>query len=898
MSTLAPGTRLGPYEIHAKIGEGGMGEVYRATDSRLKREVAIKVLPATFTEDKERLARFEREAQLLAQLHHPNIASIFGLEESAGVRALVMELVSGPTLAERLEAGALSITESLSAALQIATALEEAHEKGIVHRDLKPQNIKASSEGKIKVLDFGLAKAMDSASGAASAADLARSPTLVNSPTLTAAHGTQLGIILGTAAYMAPEQAAGGTVDRRADIWSFGVVLYEMLTGRRLFEGETVSHVLAGVLKDAPDFSALPSGTPPRIVELVQRCLRKKPRERLQAIGDARLALEEALADPHLGEPIQPTGPAAGAPAPRLSRLPWIVAAAGIAAAALFAALWLGAGSTAAPQSPVHAALVAPEGNRFGDTFALSPDGRRIVFEAVDQKTGARALWLRELERGESTRLEAAEGGEMPFWSPDGNQLAFFAEAKLKRLDPRGGPAQTICDAPTPRGGAWGPDGRIVFSPSFRVGLSIVPASGGAPEPLTTLDEARQEKSHRFPRFLPGGKTILFLAQTAEGGTRNDASAIEALDLASGRRTRLVAANSSPLYSPAGQLLFWREGTLFAQAFDSAGLTLSGEPAAVAAPVAFTQNEHALASISDHGTLVYHRGARGTFSSLVLLDRKGLGMKVIRDRELFADFALSHDGKRLAYTFNAAGQGATDLWVQDLERDLASRLSFEEGGENFPVWSRDDRFLYYSSDRTNDGTIFRRASDGSGSPAEVGTTPSGVWPLAASGDGRWLAVGSVTSATSQDILRFDLATKEITPLVATPFVDEFPAISPDDRLLAYASEQSGRWEVYVAALEGASGRWQISSDGGLGPVWRADGRELFYLSRPDRLMAVAVTPGEVPSFSAPYELFREPMENFDAAPDGQHFVALRSADTATNRPLTLVTNWPQLLPQR
>ncbi len=505
------GTRFGSYEITAKLGEGGMGEVYRATDTRLKREVAIKVLPAAFTEDKERLARFEREAQLLAQLHHPNISSIFGLEEAGGVRALVMELVEGPTLAERLARGAPPLEESLSIALQIAEALEEAHEKGIVHRDLKPANVKLAPDGKVKVLDFGLAKALDP--GVASDS---RAPHLSQSPTLVPA-ATQMGMILGTAAYMAPEQAAGGTVDRRADIWSFGVVLYEMLTGRRLFEGETASHILAGVLKDTPDFSALPAGTPVRIEDLLLRCLRKKPRERLQAIGDARVMVEEVLAGPHRDE-RRPAGSAAASPAAaRPSRLAWATAASGLLAAALFAALWLGSGRSGPSSRVLHAALVAPEGMAFGDTFALSPDGRRVVFEAYDRKTGESALWHRALDRGEATRLSATEGGEMPFWSPDGTQIGFFAESRLKRLDLQGGTVQVICDAPTPRGGAWGPDGRIVFAGSFRAGLSIVPAGGGEPKQLTSLDSSRNEKSHRFPVLLPGGRTLLFLAQTAEG---------------------------------------------------------------------------------------------------------------------------------------------------------------------------------------------------------------------------------------------------------------------------------------------------------------------------------------------------------------------------------------------
>ena len=899
--TIAPGSRLGTYEITAKLGEGGMGEVYRATDSRLKREVAIKVLPAAFTADRERLARFEREAQLLAQLHHPNIASIFGLEESDGVRALVMELVEGPTLAERMESGPLSFAESLSVALQIAQALEEAHEKGIVHRDLKPQNVKAPVEGRVKVLDFGLAKAMDAGIGGASPADLARSPTMLNSPTLTAAAiggGTQVGVILGTAAYMAPEQAAGGTADRRADVWAFGVVLYEMLTGRRLFEGETVSHVLAGVLKDEPDFSALPAGIPKRIENLVRRCLRKKPRERLQAIGDARVVIEEVLADPQRdAAPIAPAFALSPVTSGR-PRLAWLLAVAGLAAAALFAALWIGSGKNGAEKRFYNAALVAPAGTAFTDYFALSPDGRRVVFEGYDAKSGERSLWVRELDRGAATKLPPTGGGDMPFWSPDGTQVGFFAEGKLKRIDLRGGPAQTICDAPTPRGGAWGPDGRIVFSPSFRIGLSIVAASGGVPEPLTTLDSSRSEKSHRFPLFLPGGKTILFLAQTAEGGSRDDESTIEALELASGKRTRVIVANSSPLFAAPGQVLFWREGALLAQRFDLSRLAVTGDPVAVASPVAFTQNEHVLASVSNEGTLLYRAGSRGSFSSLVWLDRSGLGVKVLRDRALFhTSFALSPDGERLAFAVNSAGQGSTDLWVLDLARDSASRSTFEDGNENWPVWSPDGRHIYYSQEGRNDGTIFRRATDGTGAAEEVGSTPQGIWPLAAAHDGRSLAIGTVGASSNFDILRFDLATKAIAPLVETSFIDEDPALSPDDRLLAYVCELSGRREIYVQTLGGERGRWQISSEGGVRPRWRADGRELYFLARPDRLMVVEVEPGLVPHFSPPRELFRQPIESFDAAPDGEHFVALRSADSDENQPLTLVTNWPRLVPR-
>ncbi|MGE0640210.1 MAG: protein kinase [Thermoanaerobaculia bacterium] len=900
--TLASGDRLGSYEVQGPLGAGGMGEVYRATDARLKRDVALKVLPAAFVADRERLARFEREAQLLAQLQHPNIASIYGIEEAEGVRALVMELVPGPTLAERMAAAALPLEETLAIARQIAEALEAAHEKGIVHRDLKPQNVKVTADGTVKVLDFGLAKAMEEP-GSTAAADVARSPTIMNSPTLTAVHGTQLGVILGTAAYMAPEQAAGAAVDRRADIWAFGVVLYEMLAGRRLFEGETVSHVLAGVLKDEPDFGALPAGTPRRIEELVRRCLRKKARQRLQAIGDARVVIDEVLADPEAEAREARSATAAGTPSASRARLAWAIAGVAAAAAAAFALLWLRGPGAAPAARPVHAALVAPPGGLFGDTLALSPDGRRLVFNAFDRDTRTGALWLRDLGRGEATRIPATEGGEMAFWSPDGQEIGFFADGKLKRIDLRGGLPQTICDAPTPRGGTWGPDGRIVFTPSFRVGLSIV-RPGSPPEELTRLDEARGEKSHRFPRFLPGGKRILFLAQTAEAGARADESTIEVLDLGSRERHRLTVANSSSHFSPVpapGVLLYWREGSLLAHRFDPDRLALSGEARPVASPVAFSQNEEALASVSEQGTLVFRAGERGAFSSIVSLDREGIGRKVLLDQGLFDDFRLSHDGKRLAYATNSSGKGDSDIWVYDMARGASSRITFEEGSDDRPVWSPDDRYLYYMNDRENDGTIFRRESDGMGNAVRVGETPEGFWPLDVSPDGRFLVVGAVTSGTGFDLQKLDLESGKVTPLVATPFQDDYAALSPDGRLLAYASEQSGRWEIYVQALAGgtgATGRWQISTEGGVQPHWRADGRELYFLSPPDRLLAVDVVPGESPRFAAPRELFRQAIDRFDAAPDGQSFVALRPSDSDKGRPLSLILNWPAALDGR
>jgi len=877
------GTKLGPYEITGKLGAGGMGEVYRARDTKLERDVAIKVLPAAFTQDQERLARFEREAKLLAQLHHPHIASIFGLEESDGTRALVMELVEGPTLAERLESGPIPLHESLSLARQIAEALEEAHEKGIIHRDLKPQNIKASIEGKVKVLDFGLAKAMDptgAVSGTPSASQLAQSPTLTLGPTVQ-------GVILGTAAYMAPEQARGLPVDKRADIWAFGVVLHEMLTGRRLFQGQLVTDVLANVLKHDIDLSRLPPETAPPIRRLLRRCLERNPKNRLHDIADARIVIDEVLAEPDLGASERGDGAQVSA-AP--VRIPWVLAGASLAAALLFAAIWLRAPGPEVRS--IHASLLAPEGSTLGDSFAFSPDGDQIAYQVYDAENH-QSLWLRELATGEARQLPGTESGELPFWSPDGHHLGFFAEGKLRRLDPLTGGVQVICDAPTPRGGTWGEDGRIVFSPSFRTGLSIVSAGGGEPGILTTLDEARGEKSHRFPVFLPGGRSLLFLSQTAEGGARDDRSTIEVLDLAKGTRTRVVFANSSPLFAANGFLLFWRDGSLLAQRFDSGRAALSGEPVVVASNVGYDTNERAIAAVSQDDALAYQVGGRGVLGTIGRMDRRGIDLGTIRDRERFNDLALSHDGGRLVYEMSRE-QGATDLWIYDLERETSQRLTFADGNETNPAWSPDDRTIYYDNDLENDGVIYRRAADGSGDAERIGTTPQGIRPFSVAPDGSWLVVEQTSAGTNRDILRYDLATGKLTPLVDSPFNDSEARLSPDGRLLAFTSEQSGRSEVYVQALDGTRGRWQLSSNGGSLPRWRGDGRELFFLAAPDRLMSIAVEPGveteRTPRFAAPVEMFQKVLADFDPAPDGQSFVELLYSGTG-NRPLTLVTHW-------
>ncbi len=887
------GATLGSYRVLSKVGEGGMGEVYRAHDTKLNRDVAIKVLPVLFAEDAERLARFNREAQTLAALNHPNIAQIYGLESlSPGDgnhgQALVMELVDGDDLSAIIARGRILSAEALPIARQIAEALEAAHEQGIVHRDLKPANVKVRPDGTVKVLDFGLAKALDpSASSSVNA---------MHSPTLTA-RATQMGMIIGTAAYMAPEQAKGKAVDKRADIWAFGVVLYEMLTGRRAFEGDDISTTLAAVLMKDPDWTALPAETPAAVVSLVRRCLEREPRARLRDIGEARLLLTGGDLTTTPAAPAISSPPSAGV---RSSRLPWLITAAATIAAAVFAGLWA-TKSVPAADASIHVSLAPPPGHSISGAFAISPDGRKLAIEVADNTNSAVALWVRDLGSGSQVKLRGTDGGTLPFWSPSGTEIAFFAEGKLKRTDLDGSPPQVICAAPSPRGGTWGPDGNIVFAASFRTGLETVSAAGGTPRSLTTLDETRHEKSHRWPAFLPGGTRVLFLAQTGEATSKDDNSSIEVLTVATGQRTRILAANSSPLYSPDGFLLFWREGSLRAQPFDAERQVVSGSIATIATGVAFDGNELTHASVSTTGTLVYSTATAVSRTDIAIVDRAGRTLQTIAESVLVeGGIALSHDGKRLAASVTADGGRDTDLWIYDLEPRTAAPLTFEEGGERLPIWSFDDRHVLYVNDRKNDGIVFRRFADGRGQPEVIASNPQGYFLSAISRDSASIIVTTGSAGNSFDIWRHDLASKKLTPLVQTPSSDVAGALSPDERWLAYQSEETGRFEVSVRSLMGDDRRWRISTLGGTTPLWRQDGRELYYQTPQGHIMAASVEPGDDFHAGAPRELFRA---HFSVAgsvnrdyrpyapfPDGQRFVVDVMKERSATL-LTLVTNW-------
>jgi len=898
-SPLLPGQRIGPYEISARIGEGGMGEVWRATDTRLKREVAIKVLPAAFTQDPERLARFEREATLLASLNHPNIAQIYGLETSGETRALVMELVDGPTLAERLERGALPLDESLSIAKQIAEALEEAHEKGIVHRDLKPQNVKASIEGKVKVLDFGLAKAMEPAGAVSgtSPADVARSPTLMNSPTLTGTHGTQLGVILGTAAYMSPEQAKGRAVDRRADIWAFGVLLWEMLSGKPLFAADTLAETLGYVMTREPDPALLPRSTPEALRELIGRCLVRDPRRRLQAIGDARVTLEELAAHPARSGAAPGERARVGA---RLRSAGLAVAGAAAAVGALAIVGWLrpaGPGAVAGPGSaaPRRAEIV---GLSVVDSshVAISPDGREIV--GYDVTPSRPALLRRALDTFEIRTLPGTESGFNPFFSPDSRSIGFFADQQLCVLALDGGARRCLAEADGFAAGSWGPDGSIVYSSQAPAsgepgGLWRVSSSGGQPARLTAVDPQQGERRHAYPQILPDGRNVLY---TVIGEVQNGVAVVS---LEGGPSRQLVANSARARYLPTGHLVYWDDprGRLSAVRFDLDRLAVEGMPVELGIDLASTGDTIPAFDVSDNGTLVYSIGAQfGDDFTVEVADRGGLVTTVVAERASWAQPRVSPDGRQVL--LRRAAQPDCTLWLFDLERQSLSRLALD-GDVHNPIWLADGERILVSAQAhgRSDRQILEQQIDGGTPPARLVTTDFAPLAEAVSGDGRFVAVTRDARRDRNDIFVFDRQTGETTPFLATEYDEDHPAFSPDGALLAYAANDTGRSEVYVRPFPGPGAKYAISNQGGTGPVWSRDGRELFY-AEGNKLMRVAIERSPRFAASAPRRLFEsadfvwERPRNYDVLPDGRGFVMVRrGAGTPATRTLRVVFDW-------
>ncbi len=873
---LTSGTKLGPYEIVAPIGAGGMGEVYRARDAKLARDVAIKILPASFASDPDRMARFEREAKVLASLNHPNIAHIYGLEDADGTRGLVMELIPGTTLAERIEKGPLPLEEALSIANEIAIALEYAHEHGIVHRDLKPANIKVTDDGGAKVLDFGLAKALD---------DAPAHDDIANSPTLTMG-ATRAGVILGTAAYMSPEQAKGKSADRRADIWAFGVVLFEMLSGKRLYSGETAPETLAHVITKDPDWNFLPARTPNAIRHLLERCLTKDPKARLQAIGEARIIIARTLANPSEAtaqiERAAPQKPFARSVAP------WIIAALAMAIAAV--TTWAPWSKSAAPPQSARLSFVPPAGISFNDSqpdsLVISPDGKKLVFTAT-AGAGKWQLWVRPIDSTDAQALPGTEGAIEPFWSPDSRSIAFGSQGKLSRVDLSGGTSQILCDAGRLTGGSWGTKGVILFVPDYRTGIFQVPATGGEVKPVTFDDEAHGETGHYSPQFLPDANHFIFQVNTGLKKT------LWAGSLDSPKLKQVLTDSTYQVYVAPGWILYLRNQILVAQQFDNDKLELKGEPTPLMERPADMAGPGPSFSVSDNGILVWLDGWRRNFQ-LQWFDRDGkqigtLGQIVKQTRD-GQEPRISPDGKRVVVKRD------NNIWVLDLERETGIRLTADFG--QIPIWSPDGNRVAFLN---NDGLCVM-AANGVGQPEVLlrGLNAPADW----SPDGKFLLYQKRFEKTRTDVWVLPLfGDKKPYALLDSPFEEVGARISPDGHWLAYSSDESGTPEVYVRSFtsDGKVGadKKRISTDGGGQPTWRRDGQELFFLAADGQMMSVSVkTAGAEIELSAPKNLFKTRTITFsrfsglyDASADGKRFLIGTLIGESNMEPPTVITNW-------
>jgi eukaryotic-like serine/threonine-protein kinase len=873
--SLTAGTKLGPYEILAPLGAGGMGEVYRAKDTKLDREVAIKILPDAVAQDPERLARFEREAKVLASLNHPNIAQIYGVEE----HALVMELVAGENLS-----GPLPVETALDYARQIADALEAAHEKGITHRDLKPANIMITPTGVVKVLDFGLAAVSpDPASGSADPP---------NSPTLTM-RATQAGMLMGTAAYMSPEQAAGKAVDKRADIWSFGVVLWEMLTGERLFGGETISHTLADVLRAPFDFEKLPKETPAHIRELLRRCLDRDVKTRLRDIGEARVAIGKVGQISDLPAKVEGRSH---------SKLLWIWAA--IATVALAALAFLYFRHTPPQDRVLRYTVAAPEGSTVHG-FAVSPDGRSVAIAAT--VNGKRQLWLRVLDALQIQPLLGTEDATYPFWSPDSRYIGFFAQGKLRKIAAGGGPAQSLCDARDGRGGTWNRDDVIVFSPSGgEAVIQRVAAAGGVSSGVTQI-----KGDLRFPVFLPDGRHFLYLV-TRISPEKNGVY-LSSLDGQENRR--ILADVSSAVFAPTapgsrgGHLLFLRENTLMAQPFDAVSGQTSGDVFPVVEGVTFgSVGGTALVTVSENGVLLYASVGAVSSRQIVWYDRAGKLLSSVGAPGGVWEPAISPDEKTIAFRRSATNGGA-DIWLRDLAHATEIRFTSDGSFNTMPVWSPKSDLVIFRSSSGGHESLHQKLASGSGQEKLLLLNNFSVMPNQWSRDGRFIVHTVYDPKT-----KYDLGVLPVVPGAAggqkpIPFLhSEFNELqgqlSPDSRWMAYTADDSGQREVYVRPFPAAEGIWRISTAGGEQPRWRGDGKELFFVGADGKMMAVAVkaSAGARLSFEtgAPLSLFDPHIALaagtlaflYDVTADGKRFLAVNTNNVAASTPpLNVVVNW-------
>jgi eukaryotic-like serine/threonine-protein kinase len=885
--TLDAGTRLGPYEIFSPLGAGGMGEVYRARDTRLDRIVAVKVLPGHLSSNPEIRQRFEREARAASSLNHPHICTLYDIGHQDGIDYLVMEFIEGDTLANRLAKGALPLDQALRYAIQIADALDKAHRAGIVHRDLKPGNIMLGKSG-AKLLDFGLAKLQNSES------ELFSSFTSLP----TERHSlTGEGTILGTFQYMAPEQLEGKVADHRTDIFGFGAVVYEMATGRKAFTGKSQASLIGAILHTEPTpISTISPMTPPALDRTVRTCLAKDPDDRWQTAHDVMLQLKwiaEGGSQPGVPPPLL-------ALSRRRERLSWIAAIVilllGLLAALPFVIAHLRHGPVA--ERVMKLSVTLPEKSTMppAPSLALSPDGRRLAFVAsLENKV---RLWVRSLDSLSAQALSGTDGvtSASPFWSPDSRFIAFFADGKLKKIDTSGGSPQTLCNAPDGRGGTWSRDGVILFAPGSTGGLFKVSEKGGEPVPATTLDKSRSEISHRFPYFLPDGRHFLYLAR----GNQNDSRGIYVGLLDSNETKQLLPSALSAAYAPPGFLLFSRNETLMAQAFDADRLELSGEPFPLAEQVGFNVGfGRSSFSVSENGVLVFSRGGNSSQNELIWLDRAGKQIGQLGAAALGFTLCLSPDEKRVAVDRVDAQTGTSDIWLFDLSRGIPARFTTDPAPDWYPLWSPDGSRIVFTSGREGIPNIFQRNASGVGAEEVLLRSDENKVPDDWSSDGKFIVFESLNSKTKLDLWLLPMTgDRQPFPFLQTEFNEQQAQFSPTGKWIAYTSDESGSPEVYVQTFPASGGKWLISTGGGCQPRWRRDGKELFYIAPDKKLMAVELKTGSALEAAVPKPLFETRVfllttfrNHYVVTGDGQRFLINSRVEETIATPITVVLDW-------
>jgi serine/threonine protein kinase len=867
------GQTISHYRLVEKIGQGGMGEVYLADDTTLDRKVALKFLPEAFISDPERMARFEREAKLLASLNHPNIAGIYGLEQADGNRFLVLEYVEGETLHARLSKGALPLEDALELCRQIAEGLETAHEKGVIHRDFKPANVMITAEEKVKILDFGLAKAL---------ADEAPSIDRSQSPTITETL-TQPGVLLGTAAYMSPEQAQGKSVDKRADIWAFGCILYECLTGKKAFEGKTVTETLAAVIKEEPDWRTIPATTPSNIRFVLHRCLNKERNHRYHHVADLRIEIEEAR---EISKDAI------------LQKHSWLSYLWAAIATLLVITLAVPSFLYFQDQKPSDVIFFQETGpSTQKHAISISPDGRVIAY--VASSGGERSLFIRKLGSTVTQNLNGTEGADRPFWSPDSRYIAFCAGGILKRIDISGGLPRDICEALAMMGGTWNSDGIIVFN-DWPI-LKRVSAEGGEPSAITALDQAVGEFTHMFPSFLPDGHHFLYFIRF--DSTQKNGIYLGSID--SNEKTRLITANSMAIYAEPGYLLYQRERTLFAQKFDKKDLKLMGDAISIAdelIPYDFTLNKTPFC-VSNKDVLIYRAGEIEAESQFVWFDRTGKELGYAGDPGSYQpDFDLSPDGKQITVAQNNLATGSPDIKVIDCARNVTTRLTFDLDVISDTIWFPDSQRVLYSTRRQ----IFEKKANGVGEETLVHESSDVIWPLDISTDGQYIVYGEGYGPEDSD---FDLLAlplfgdREPLPVAMLPADQDRAKFSFDGKWVAYGSNESGTCEIYVTSFPALDQKCQISTNGGVQPHWRRDGKELYYLSLDGKMMVVAIKADSEIIPGIPEELFNAELivesynGQYDVTSDGQRFIFLKPREETALIPITVVLNWEKLLEQ-